>query len=219
MVQGGTTTVAVVASLSWLALVLVGLVHVAGGELPSGVELLGAVVAAPIALTGGIQAIAAIWRGPVIVPFSRLDAVPCTAGEASFVRASAQLRGTMGGAGHLYRHRLVLPALAWLGAASVGAGGLSERLEHLVCPWVLVLALASAFLALLFPARPFFYRETSDGGALASPPSAAYRLKRRSEIAAALARGEKVAATTPPPTPARGVPVAVPEVGRPRDGA
>lgn len=219
MVQGGTTTVAVAASLSWLALVFLGLVHAAGGELPRAVELLGALVAAPITLTAGIQAIAAVWRGPVIVPFSRPEAVPCTEGEAAFVRASAQLRGTMGGAGHLYRHRLVLPALAWLGAATVGAGGLSERLEHLACPWVLALALATAFLALLFPARPFFYRETSGGGALASPPSAAYRLKRRSELAAARARGEEVETTTPPPTPARGVPVAVPDVGHPRDGA
>lgn len=201
MVQGGSTTTALGASLSWLGLVVIGLVHAAGADVPRSVELAAALVAAPIAAAGAILAIAAVWRGPTIVSFSRDDAVPCTAGEAAFVRASSQLRGLIGGAGHLYPRRLVLPALAWLAAAVVGLCGLVPRLELAVGPWAVVLAFAAAFLAILFPARPYFYRDTTGGGAVVAPASAAYRLKARSELAAARARGEDLRAETPAPTP------------------
>lgn len=202
MVQGGSTRTAVGASLAWLALVVVGLVHVAGADAPRGIELAGALVAAPVAMVGAIQSIAAIWRGPTIVSFGRDDAVPCTAGEAAFVRASAQLRGLMGGAGHLYPRRLVLPSLAWLAAAVVGLLCLDHQLELVAAPWGVALALAAAVLAFVFPPRPYFYRDTTGGGALLAPASAAYRLKHRAELAEARGRGEDVASTTPAPTPA-----------------
>lgn len=204
MVQGGSTVTALGGSLSWLALVLVGLVHVAGAEPPRGLELACALLAAPVAVAGALLALAAVWRGPTVVSFSREDAVPCAGAEAAFVRGAAQLRGTMGGAGHLHRRRLVLAAAAWLAAGVVGLDGIAPRLEAAVGPWATLVALAAAFAALLFPPGPFFYRETTGGGVLVAPASAAYRLKRRAERAAAIARGEEVEATTPAPTPAPG---------------
>lgn len=216
MVQGGSTITAVAASLSWVALVLLGLVRAAGAEPPAAFETFAALVAAPVALAGGAQAVAAVWRGPTIVAFGRADAVPCSPSEAAFVRAHAQLRGTMGGAGHLYRPRLAWPALAWFGGAAIGPCALSGSVGRAVVAWPVGVALVAGLVAILFPARAYFYRDTTGGGALVSPPSAAYRLKRRSVIAAALARGEQVEATTPPPL---GAPVAAPQAQPPDAGA
>lgn len=200
MVQGGSTTLAVAGALSWLALVLIGLVHALGGEPPRAVEILGALVAAPLALAGGAQALAAIWRGPIIVPFTRSDAVPLSPGEAEFVRGGAQLRGMIGGAGHVYPRRLLLASAAWLGAGMVGACGLSPELGRALGAGPVAVACLAAFLALLFPARPYFYRDTTGGGAILSPPSAAFRLKRRAARAGATPLDG--AAPTPAPTPA-----------------
>lgn len=218
MVQGGTTTTALAAGLSWLALVFVGLVHSAGGDAPPSVELACGAVAAPIAVLGALQSIAAFWRGPIIVPFARGDAVACSPAEAAFIRSSAQLQGLMGGAGHLYPRRLVYPAAAWASASLVGVAVLVDRVAQTVGPWPLAVTAVAAFLALLFPARPFFYRDTTGGGVVLSPPSAAYRLKHRAELAAAIARGEPVEAQTPAPTPSPGVGLGASPVRDPRRG-
>lgn len=212
MVQGGSTTTALAASLAWLALVFVGVVHAAGGDPPRAIEIVCALVGAPIALAGGIQALAAIWRGPIIVAFGRADSIPCSPSEAAFVREHAQLRGMMGGAGHLYPPRLVLPSLAWLAAAAVGAGGLSPELGQALGIWPVALAVAAAVLAILFPARPYFYRDTTGGGALLSPPSSAYRLTRRARAAGAAPHDGP--APTPAPTPTPGEALAVPPSSR-----
>ena len=215
MLQGGTTTTAVAAGFSWLALVSVGLVHAAGADAPAPLELACGLVAAPIAILGAVQSIAAFWRGPIIVPFARGDAVACSPAEAAFIRSSAQLQGLMGGAGHVYPRRLLYPAAAWAAAGLVGVAVLVDPVAQTVGPLPVGVTAVAAFLALLFPARPYFYRDTTGGGAVLSPPSAAYRLKRRSELAAARARGEKLEATTPAPTPVQGAPVAAPDVPRP----
>jgi hypothetical protein len=210
VVQGGSTTTAVAASLSWLALVFVGLVHAAGGDPPRSVEIVGALVGAPIAIAGGVQALAAIWRGPTIVPFSRADAVPCSASEAAFVRARAQLRGLIGGAGHLHPPRLVLPALAWLAGGAIGVCALSPPLEAALGAWPVAISVVAALAAILFPSRAYFYRDTTGGGAILSPPSSAFRLKRRALAAGALPLDGP--APTPAPTPA---PAAAPAASAP----
>jgi hypothetical protein len=193
---------AVAALAAWLVLTFVGLVRAAGGAVPYAAELASAVVATPIALVAAGCAVAALWRGPTIVSFGLADSIPCGAAEAAHVRAHAQLRGTMGGAGFLYPRRLLLAAAAWAAAGAVGLSGFSESLCDLVGPWAVAAALLSAFAAFLFPARPYFYRDTTGGGAVLSPPSAAYRLKRRAQIAESVARGETPEAPTPAPTPA-----------------
>jgi hypothetical protein len=199
---GGSTMTAVAAVVAWLALVFVGLVHAAGGAIPQAALLASAVVAAPIALAAAGHSFAAMWRGPTIIPFGRADSISCSADEASYVRQQALLRGMMGGAGFLYPRRLLLVAAAWLAAAVIGLTGLSEPVCDTVGPWAVAASLTTAFVAFLFPARPYFYRDTTGGGAVLSPPSAAYRLKRRAEIAQAVMRGEPVESSTPAPTPA-----------------
>lgn len=201
MLQGGSTTTALAAGLSWLALVFIGLVHAAGGTAPRMAEVGLAVTAGPIALAGGLLAVAAIWRGPVIVEFSREDAHAISAPEAAYVRAASQLRGMIGGAGHLYPNRLLLPAASWGAAAFIAAGVLWPGLGGSAGVWPVALALVTALLTIVFPARAYFYRDTTGGGALLSPPSAAYRLKVRADRAAARARGEEVGAEMPTPAP------------------
>lgn len=200
MVLGGTMTT-LVAIASWCALTFVGVVRATGGTVPNLAVLACALVAAPVAIAGAVHAVASFWRGPTILAFGRADAVPCNPAEAAFVRATAQLRGTMGGAGYLYPRRLVLPALAWIAAAVVGLGGISNGLEDAMGPWPVVVTVTTAFAALMLPARAYYYRETTGGGALLSPPSAAYRLRTRAAIVAAIARGEPVSSPTPAPTP------------------
>jgi hypothetical protein len=197
----GSTMTVVAALVAWLVLVFVGLVRAAGGSVPQLAVVACAVVAAPVALAAAGHALAAMWRGPIIVAFGLADSVPCSPAEAAYVRERALLRGTMGGAGFLYPRRLLLVAAAWLAAAVLGLAGLSEPVYDAVGPWAVAASLTTAFAAFLLPARPFFYRETTGGGAVLSPPSAAYRLKRRAELAGAAARGEPVEASTPAPTP------------------
>jgi hypothetical protein len=215
---GSSTMTAVAAVVAWLAVVFVGLVHAAGGSVPQLAVLACAVVGAPIALAAAGHALGSMWRGPTIIAFGLADSTPCSADEASYVRQHAQLRGTMGGAGFLYPRRLVLVAMAWLAAAVLGLSGLSEPVCDTVGPWAVAASLTTAFAAFLLPARPYFYRDTTGGGAVLSPPSAAYRLMRRAEIAQALALGAPVESATPAPTPAP--PALTPSrLGPPANGA
>lgn len=202
MVQGSSTMAVLAAGISWLALALVGVARATGGTVPRLAALAAAYVAAPVALAAAVQYAAAFWRGPNIVAFGLSDAVSCTPAEAAFIRSRAQLRGMMGGAGFLYPRRLALPVVAWLAAAVVGASVLSDRVDAVAGPWPVVLSTATALAAIVLPSRPFFYRDTTGGGAVLSPPSAAYRLKKRAELAGARSRGEAVEASTPAPTPA-----------------
>jgi hypothetical protein len=81
----------------------------------------------------------------------------------------------MGGAGYLFPRRLVISAAAW-GAVSVQSLALvaPNRTPATFLP--LALALAAAWLAALFPASPFYYREAGGGCVLAFPPQTCRRL-------------------------------------------
>jgi len=208
--QGGSRWVTVVAVVAWTALAFVALVHAVGGE-PGPVGVAFVLLAQPLAVAAALRAAASYWRGPDLISFTRGDSETCTPAEAEYVRAHAQLRGTMGGAGYLYRHRLVLPVVAWLSAAMAGATVISEGIDEVVGAWPVALTTTVAFVAFLLPSRPYYYRDTTGGGAIVCPPPAAFRLKRRAGIASAIARGEQVAVTTPPPTPAPRLAMAEPE--------
>ena len=198
--MGGLTATNVAAAAVWLALTLAGLARAAGGAIPEPIFVICVAVAAPIALAAAGHTIAAYWRGPTIHSFRRDESIVLSSDEAAFVRLSSQLRGTMGGAGFLYPRRIFLAAVAWMLAAAEGVSLLSR--DAGVATLVLVAAsVASASVAFFFPARPYYYLEAAGGSALLSPPSVAYRLKRRAIIANELAHGQPVDVTTPPPTP------------------
>jgi hypothetical protein len=196
VVQGGSTTTALAGGLSWVCLVLAGLVRAAGVEVPRPLELAAGLIASPVALAAALQSAAAAWRGPTLVAFTLGESVPLSAAEAAFVRSVAQLRGLMGGGGHVHPRRQVFPAVAWAAAGLGGVAALVEGLGRTLGPWPVVLAAVAAFVALLFPSRAYFYRDTTGGGAILSPPSAGFRLKRRAQLAGSLPAG---AAPTPPP--------------------
>jgi hypothetical protein len=85
-----------------------------GAPVPPGIITITAAVAVPAATAAALQRLAYLWRGPSIVSFSRMDAVRCGVSDAEEIRAAAQVRGTLGGAGHVYRARLALH-VAWPG--------------------------------------------------------------------------------------------------------
>jgi hypothetical protein len=166
--------------LAWLALTGLGLVHLADVHLPVAAVAAAVALAAPTVLAEAARALLAIRRGPRLVEFEWSDAVMCAPQDAKVVRAAAQLRGTMGGAGHLHPRRLVLAAAAWALAAASGLEAIAD--DRLVLgAWPPVLTLVAALLAFMFPARAFYYREVTGGAVVTSPPTAAgYLLARRS---------------------------------------
>jgi hypothetical protein len=143
-----------------------------GAFVPKAQLIVCAAVAAPIALAAGVQRIVYLWRGPPIVSFSRIEAVRCSAAEAEAIRAAAQLRGTLGGAGHLHRSRLVLHALASLAAGSLAGFALLSPKSDAGGTWSFAVVAGTGVLAVLLPARPFYYREATNGDVLVSPPFA-----------------------------------------------
>jgi hypothetical protein len=177
------------------------LARAAGAEVPDTAGLLGASAAAVSAATVAIRNIFFVWRGPVILSFRRGDAMLCDAREASTVRAAAQLRGTMGGAGYLHPRRLVVSATAWA-AVSVQSLALvsPQRTPTTFIP--LAVAVGATVLTALFPASPFFYRETGGGCVVAFPPRVC-----RSVLDAA--------GVEPALTP---IAIGMAAVGQPRDG-
>lgn len=214
MQQGGGTTRELAALAAWLALALIGALRAAGLSVSTTATLC-VLVATPISFAAAVEAASSFWRGPAIVAFTRDEAIACSPPEAAYVRSVAMLRGTMGGAGYLHPRRLAFPAASWAAAAVAGAAVLSDGILAFVGPWPVAGALAAAFAAYVLPARPFFYRETTGGGLVVSPPRPAYGLKRRAEYAAARARGEAVEETpTPAPTPAPTVGLTVSEAGQ-----
>lgn len=198
MVNGASTGTALAAVAAWLALATVGGLSALGVAVPLPAAAACALLAGPVALAGLIEAVTSFWRGPAIVAFPPHEAVSCTTAEATFVRAAARLRGTMGGAGHLHPRRIAFPAVAWGAATIVGAEALVAPVHRFAGPWPLLLTITAACAAFLFPARPYFYRETTGGGAIVSPPPEALWLKAR---AAARAGSRAADPSTPAPTP------------------
>lgn len=166
-------TAAAIGACAALAALEVG--QAFGVAMPRASVVAAASTAAVLAATVALRHVAFVWRGPVIVSFRRREGMLCDAREAEAVRAAAQLRGTLGGAGHLFPRRLLVSALGW-GAASVQALALllPERSAGTFAPLVAVLVLGG--LAVLFPAVPFYYREAAGGCVVAFPSEACMRL-------------------------------------------
>ncbi len=143
-----------------------------GAPVPTPAIVICAAVAAPIALAAGVQRLVYLWRGPSVVSFSRIEAVRCGGAEAEAIRAAAQLRGTLGGAGHVHRSRLALHALAYFATASLGAVALASSGSDAVGAWPLAVVAGAGVGAVLLPARPFYYREATNGDVVVSPPLA-----------------------------------------------
>ncbi|HET8542438.1 MAG TPA: hypothetical protein VFL83_21370 [Anaeromyxobacter sp.] len=171
-----------VAGGAWVALQALSAIRDAGAGIPSSSLAAAGVVAAALAGLAALRTASWAWRGPVIVPLPEDDVVVCCPPEAEAIRAAAQLRGTMGGAGHVHPGRLVLPAAAWASAAAAALAG-PELLD--AAPWIAVLA-ASATAALALPARAFFYREATGGRVVLHPASSREELLRSPRARAAV---------------------------------
>lgn len=172
----GTSLSAAAKAAAWIVLIGIG---VAGGEAaPRPWELAAVAIAAPVALFAFVGTVLSIWRGPPVVEFAPEDGVRCGEQESEPVRAYAQLRGTIGGAGHVHPARLAFPAISWAAAIVAGVYGISPALAE-VSPTPVVLAVAAAVGAWVFPSRPYWYREVMGGGALVTPPEAVRELAAR----------------------------------------
>ena len=123
VVNGASTGTALAAVAAWLALATVGGLSARGVAVPLPAAAACSLLAGPVALAGLIEAVTSFWRGPAIVPFARDEAVSCTTAEATFVRAAARLRGTMGGAGHLTPAASPSRPFAWAAPPIVGRRG------------------------------------------------------------------------------------------------
>jgi hypothetical protein len=177
-VLAGSSVLVAATVASWLVLVTIAGLRLAGYPISPPMQV-ACGAAAPMAVACAIAAAFAISRGPRVIAFERADAVSCKPAVAQAIRDAAQLRGTMGGAGHVYPGRLAFPIAAWAGAALAGTEVVSGALHRLAGPWPLAVGLCAAFAALLFPARPFWYREVTGGGVLVTPPAAAALLVAR----------------------------------------
>ncbi len=166
--------IGVAASGSWVALQLASTLRSAGAAIPSSTLGAASAVAAVLALAAALRTASWAWRGPLLLPFPQDDVAVCAPAQAEAVRAAAQLRGTMGGAGHVHRIRLALPVLAWASAGAVALAG-PGLLD--APPWTMLLGVSTT-ATVLFPARAFFYREATGGGVVLHPASAFGELLR-----------------------------------------
>lgn len=139
-----------------------------------------AFLSAPLALAAALRSVVAIRRGPALRSFAPEDAAACGSAEASHVRAAAQIRGGLGGAGHVRPARLLLAALAWFAAAAVVACVGADGALAAQCDELLEVLTVSVAARLAFPARPFWYLERADGSVLLFPGSLRAQLGLRS---------------------------------------
>jgi hypothetical protein len=179
MMLGASMPRALAAVVAWLALVTLAGLRAVAIEPPHVAVVAGALVGGPIAAVAALQVVGSIWRGPAIRRFSRHESVHCGAEYAAVIRQGAQLRGTMGGAGHLHPRRLVFPAVGWAAAALAGAEVLAQPAARAGAAWAAFVAVGAVTGAFLFPAKPYYYRETTGGGVVVSPPEAAVWLAER----------------------------------------
>jgi hypothetical protein len=167
---GGYFTAATLASSAML-LALLG-TRLVGVPVPALAVWLCAALSLPLTTASAIQQLVYAWRGPPILTFSRVEAVRCAGAEADAIRAAAQLRGTLGGAGHIHRSRLLLHAAACLAVAALAIFSLATAGTVTPGAWLLAVVAGTGLGAMLLPARPFFYREAMHGEVLVSPPLA-----------------------------------------------
>lgn len=172
----GTSLSAAAKAAAWI--VLIGIGTTEGGATPRTWAFVAVGVAGSVALLAFVGTVVSIWRGPPVVEFAPEDGVRCDEQQSEPVRAYAQLRGTIGGAGHVHPARLAFPAISWAAALVAGLHGISPALAE-VSPSPVVLAVAAAVGAWVFPARPYWYREVMGGGALVTPPDAVPELTAR----------------------------------------
>jgi hypothetical protein len=175
-VLAGSSPVAAARLVAWLALVALG---VLGGGAPGGYVTVATAAAATVAALAVGGTVSSMWRGPPVVAFAPEDSLWCGEEESEPVRAYAQLRGMIGGAGHVYPRRLVFPLLAWSAALVAGARPLFWPDLEVLGTLPAAVAMGSAFATWLFPARPYWYREVMGGGAMVSPPEAVAALVAR----------------------------------------
>jgi hypothetical protein len=194
----GTLTVATLAAAATLVALLGA--HALGAAVPGRAVLGCAGVVVPLAAAAAVQRAVHLWRGPPVVSFSNADAVRCGGADAEAVRVAARLRGTLGGAGHLFPGRVALHAVACLAAAALGAYVLVGG-EDTVGGWLPAVFAAGGAGVVLLPARPFYYREAMNGEVLVTPAIAPSLLAW--ERSAAVASGRVVRAA-PSPLPDRG---------------
>jgi hypothetical protein len=181
--MGSKTTAG--AAAAWLALALVLSARFLGAPIPPRALAVLAAAALVVSAVASLRTIASAWRGPVIVSFRRREAVLCDPLDADAVRAGAQLRGTMGGAGHVHRARLAFPALAWAAAAFLAGTVALDPSLATVPTWAAGATVCAALAAALLPARSFFYREVIGGCVIVHPPEACIRLLDSREVAGA----------------------------------
>jgi hypothetical protein len=179
VVLAGSAMIVAATLLSWVALVSVAVLRTAGFAVSPAMQVASAAVAIPIVLAAALGAVVSVWRGPRVIAFERSDAVRLGPVESDAARASAQLRGTMGGAGYVYPARLVFPVVSWLGALGSGAEGLVPGAVETAGAWPPAIAASAALMAWLFPSRPYWYREVTGGGVLVTPVSAAALVSAR----------------------------------------
>lgn len=146
------------AGAAWLVLAGLVAVYRASVQVPAKAVPAAAAAALALAVAAAGRTVVSVWRGPALQRFSHDEAVCCSPSQAAAVRAAAQLRGTLGGAGHVHRGHLALPALGWLAAAAFALEAVSEPVESLTPLWAGA-ALVLGIAARVFPARPFYYRE------------------------------------------------------------
>lgn len=168
---------AVAATTSSFAALALGLT---GHAVPVAVTRALAIASAPLATALAVRDAAAYWRGPTLMHFPVEYAVLCYGQVAEAVRASAHLRGALGGAGHLHTRRLVFPVVGWL-AAAIALG--YEALGAAAMPgyrWALAVAALALAARILLPPRAFWYRERRDGSLVVYPASIRARVSARS---------------------------------------
>ena len=180
---------------AWVALGVSLIAGEAAAPVPPRAAQLLAAAALALSLAEAIRTALAAWRGPVITSFPRRDAVLCDPPGADAIRAGAQLRGTMGGAGHVHPARLAFPTIAWSAASAVASAVLRDSSLRSASPWTLAILAGAVAATVLVPARPFFYREVTGGRVLVFPPAACTRLLESAAAAGALLQADGVGAS------------------------
>jgi hypothetical protein len=163
------TRIGPVAVLSGLGALL--LARATGQPVPPVATAAIALLACTFALGLAATLVVRIWRGPPLVTFRIEEVAYCDPAQAELIRAAAQVRGTLGGAGHVHRARLAFPAAAWIAAAAFAAELVPPGADAPL--WPLVLLVPAACLSAVWRARPFQYREATGGGLVVHPSAAA----------------------------------------------